>query len=236
MTPESLAGSCVSVLSVPVRSVILHGSLATGDFVPGVSDIDLLIVVDEPLHRTECDALVAVVRAADPAPAGGIDLHVVLSSVAAAPGREPAVELLVGRHAGEDLEVGTAVAADADLPAELSMARAGGRALAGAAPAAVLGVVDPAAIHERSAFWLRHWLARADDVRHGVFMVVTACRMWHFRVEGTHASKSAAGAWALRRDPSLIAVRQALTRGRVRIEERDVRAVLQAALSAFPAP
>ena len=196
----------MSVLAVPVRSVILHGSLATGDFVPGVSDIDLLIVVDEPLSRADCDALVAVVRAADPAPAAGIDLHVVLSAVAAAPGRTPALELLVGRHAGDQLEVEMAVAADADLPAKLSMARAGGRALAGAAPAAVLGAVDPAAIHERSAFWLRHWLLRTDDVRHGVFMVVTACRMWHFRFEGMHASKSAAGAWALRRDLSLVAV------------------------------
>jgi hypothetical protein len=41
-------------------------------------------------------------------------------------------------------------------------------------------------------------------------MVLTACRMWRFAVEEVHCSKARAAGWALARDPSLTAVRQAL--------------------------
>ena len=240
MTAEDLARACEAAVRVPVRSVLLHGSLATGDFVPGVSDVDLLAVVDETLSPPEVDALVAVVSDADPAPAAGIDLHVLTAAAAATPSPAPARELLVSRHPGAAIEVETAVAGDADLPAELSMARAGGRALIGAAPSAVLGAVDPAWLHERGVFWLRRWLTLTDDVRQEGFMVSTACRMWHFRVEGTHASKTAAMTWALERDDSLVAVRAAREHRRtgsgVRLAERDVRAVLDAALAAVGRP
>jgi len=41
-------------------------------------------------------------------------------------------------------------------------------------------------------------------------MVLTACRVWRFATEGLHCSKTAAGRWALARDPSLVAVDEAL--------------------------
>jgi hypothetical protein len=40
--------------------------------------------------------------------------------------------------------------------------------------------------------------------------VLTACRVWRFAEEGRHAANAAAAEWALRRDPALQVVRDAL--------------------------
>lgn len=45
---------------------------------------------------------------------------------------------------------------------------------------------------------------------HAELMVLTACRIWRFAAEGVHCSKTDAGRWALARDPSLVAVAEAL--------------------------
>jgi Domain of unknown function (DUF4111) len=44
--------------------------------------------------------------------------------------------------------------------------------------------------------------------------VLTACRVWRFAEEGRHCSKTGAGEWALRRDPTLEVVRCALRQRR----------------------
>jgi len=66
-------------------------------------------------------------------------------------------------------------------------------------------------------------------------MVLTACRMWRFAVDGVHCSKSEAARWALARDPSLVAIEQALRQrrgdSREPIGEDGVTAVLNAAIS-----
>ena len=54
---ERLSGACVAVL--PDATVIVHGSLALGDFRPGSSDVDLLVISDKPT-----DGLVAAVERA----------------------------------------------------------------------------------------------------------------------------------------------------------------------------
>ena len=44
--------------------------------------------------------------------------------------------------------------------------------------------------------------------------MLTTCRIWRLAEEGRHGSKTAAGEWALRRDPTLTVVRDALARRR----------------------
>jgi predicted nucleotidyltransferase len=44
---QVLAGSCIRVIEASVAGVILHGSLTLGAYVPGRSDADLLMVVDD---------------------------------------------------------------------------------------------------------------------------------------------------------------------------------------------
>ena len=135
---ELLARSISDIVGAAVRSVILHGSLSAGGFRPGRSDLDVLAVVDGGVTDAQAAALERVVRQADAGSAAGIDLHVVTSEVAGAPTRAPALELHVGRYGRSsvelELEVERRVAACPDLLAELSMARADGRALSGPAP------------------------------------------------------------------------------------------------------
>ncbi|MEH0844206.1 aminoglycoside adenylyltransferase domain-containing protein [Micromonospora sp. CPCC 205711] len=192
--------------------MLLHGSLASGDFRPGRSDIDVLVVVDDELSDARAEAVTDLIRRADVGDATGIDLHVVTAAVAGSPSRRPPLELHVGRHdrSSVGVEVARRVAGDPDLSTELSAARAHGRALRGARPDEVLRPVPAEWIVARGRHWLTTWRSRTGDAENAAFMVLTACRIWRFAVEREHSAKARAARWALRRDPSLTAVRQAL--------------------------
>jgi predicted nucleotidyltransferase len=202
----------VDIVGAAGRSVILHGSLATGGFRPGHSDIDLLVVVDGRLTDAHATALERVVRDADLGTAAGIDLHVVTAEAAHRPARAPALELYLGRHGRSPiaLEVERRVAESPDLATEFSMALSDGRALAGAPPDQVIAAVPAEWIIDRGQYWLMRWQSLTDDADHAAFMVLTACRIWRFALERVHCSKPRAAQWALDRDPSLAVVRQAI--------------------------
>jgi hypothetical protein len=206
LVAEGLAG----VGGAAVRSVILHGSLAAGGFRAGHSDIDLLAVVDGGLTDAQLTAVEKLARQAGLGGAAGLDLHVVTAEVAGAPTRAPALELHLGRYdrSSAGVEVERRVASAPDLPAELSMARAHGRALRGAAPREVIAPVPAGWVVDRGRHWLLAWRSLTDDAEHATFMVLTACRIWRFAVENVHCPKAQAARWALDRDPTLTAVRQ----------------------------
>lgn len=207
-----LADSCSDVLGTALVSAILHGSLTMDDFRPGRSDLDLLLIVERGLTSGESDALVEVVRAADPGPAGGVDLLVVTRRAAQAPAENPGRELLVGRSSGpiEDLEVEGRDDHVPDLWPELSEARANGRSFLGPEPPRVIAEVPLDRVRANGRGWLRTWLDRTDDAKNAVHMVLTACRTWNLESTGKHASKTGAARWALEQDPSLIGVGLAL--------------------------
>jgi hypothetical protein len=209
---ERFAESCDDICGAAGRSLILHGSLAAGGFRPGRSDIDLLAVVDDGLADAQIDALIRLVRRAELGTAAGIDFHVVTAEVAGTPARTPPLELHIGRYDGSSVgvEVERRRPAAPDLPVELAMARAGGRALSGARPRDVLAPVPPQWIVDRGRHWLTTWQSRTGDAEHAAFMVLTACRIWHFAARNAHSTKAGAAGWALDRNPSLTAVRQAL--------------------------
>ncbi|WP_280236861.1 aminoglycoside adenylyltransferase domain-containing protein [Nocardia cyriacigeorgica] len=209
---EQLAQSCARIIGPATRSVILHGSLATGDFRPGRSDIDLLLLTDIGPTDEQRAALERSVRQADLGDASGIDLHLVLADVARTPTPTPPAEFHIGRYDGSSLgvEVQPPIAADPDLPAELSMARQDGSALIGEAPAEAIAPIPPEWIRDRGRYWLTTWRTRTDDAEDAALMVLTACRSWYFADTERHTSKAAAARWVLEQDPSLSAVRQAL--------------------------
>jgi hypothetical protein len=209
---ERLTGLCADVIGATARSVILHGSLSAGGFRPGRSDIDLLAVVDGGLAEAQTTALERLARGADVGSAAGVDLHVVTTEVAGAPNRAPALELHLGRYdsAPDGLEVERRVAAAPDLSTELSMARADGRALVGAAPHEVIATIPADWVVDRGRHWLMTWRSLTDDTENAAFMVLTACRIWRFALENAHTSKTRAAQWALDRNPSLTVVRQAV--------------------------
>ena len=57
-----------------MRDLYVAGSLATGDYVPGVSDLDLVAVCDGPVDAQRLAALVGVHRRLDDGAAVGLDL------------------------------------------------------------------------------------------------------------------------------------------------------------------
>jgi hypothetical protein len=86
---------------------------------------------------------------------------------------------------------------------ELSVCRAHGRSLLGAAPAELLGEVPDRWVVAAGDAQLAAWQVIGDDPPYAELTVLTACRVWRFAEEGRHVSKAAAAEWALGRDPTL---------------------------------
>ena len=83
---QALQGAFSRVLGGQIAGVILHGSLTSAEYVSGFSDVDLLIIIDEPLSGVQLAALTGALEAERRlAPARRADLRVVTRQVAAAP-------------------------------------------------------------------------------------------------------------------------------------------------------
>jgi Domain of unknown function (DUF4111)/Nucleotidyltransferase domain len=209
---ETLAGSCAGALGETVTGVILHGSVTLDDYIPGRSDVDLLVVVNDPLTDTQLDPLTQAVATRRPRSPGRVDLRVVTRQVAASPTPAPPMEayLELTPSSGSGLQVERRHPGERDLVVESSMCRAHGRSLVGAAPAELIGEVPDQWVVNVGDAQLAAWQAIGDDPEHAELTVLTTCRVWRFAEEGRHCSKTAAGHWALRRDPTLHVVRDAL--------------------------
>jgi len=141
---------------------------------------------------------------------------VVTRQVAAAPTPVPPMEAYIELTpgSGSGMQVEHRHPGERDLVVEFSMCRSHGRSLWGAAPAGLIGEVpDEWVVHVGDA-QLAAWEAIGEDPKHAELTVLTACRVWRFAEEGRHCSKTAAGEWALRRDPTLQVVRDALQQRR----------------------
>jgi Domain of unknown function (DUF4111) len=142
---------------------------------------------------------------------GPVDLRLVTRQVAAWPTPAPPLEayLRLTPRSGVRLEE-RRHPGERDLAVELSVCRTHGRSLLGAAPAELLGEVPDRWVVAAGDAQLAAWQAIGDDPPYAELTVLTACRVWRFAEEGRHVSKAAAAEWALRRDPALQVVRDAL--------------------------
>jgi hypothetical protein len=192
-----------------LAAVVLHGSLTLGDYLPDRSDIDLLLIVDDPLADAHLVGLAkAVGHQRGPV---RVDIRVVTRAAAAAPSPLPPMEAylrvkgperrvhLEGRDRGER-----------DLLVEFSVCRAHGHSLLGAPPSELIGRVPDPWVLDAGDAQLADWQAIGDDPPYAQLTVLSACRVWRFAEERRHSSKDAAGRWVLRRDPRLEVVRDAL--------------------------
>jgi Domain of unknown function (DUF4111) len=211
---EALAHGCAEALGEAAAGTILHGSLTLDDYVPGRSDIDLLVVVGGALTDARLAALTDAVSARRPQAPGRVDLRLVTRQVAASPSPAPPMEAYVEitPGPGPGLHVERRHPGERDLVVEFSMCRAHGRSLRGPAPTDLIGVVPGSWVVDVGDAQLADWQAIGDDPEHAELTVLTTCRVWRFSEEGRHCSKTAAGEWALRRDPTLQVVRDALRR------------------------
>ena len=208
---QEIAYSCAELFGDRLVAVILHGSLVLGDYSPASSDVDLLAIVERSLTDDELAALVELVLARR-GEAAGIDLRVVTRAVAGKPTESPAMELYVGVHNDHEPEQLRRIDGERDLVAELSMVRADGRSLVGPDPTAVVAAMPVEWVIAYGDQVLERWQQLTDDAEHAALMVLTACRIWRFALEGVHCSKTEAARWALLQDPALPAVEAALRR------------------------
>jgi Nucleotidyltransferase domain/Aminoglycoside adenylyltransferase, C-terminal domain len=183
MLLDRLAAACTSVL--PDATVIVTGSLALGDYQPGKSDVDLLVLSDAPTV-----GLVEAVEQAWSQEPGEFDLRVVRYKVAARPRCRPHLALGISDY-GDRFEVQRDTE-EADLVVEFSVCRQLGRS-------DVIGPVPDEWVDEVGAAVLTRWKTIGDDAPDRELMALTACRIWRFREERVHCSKRAAAQWARER-------------------------------------
>jgi hypothetical protein len=194
---QTLAASCARAIGETVAAVILHGSLTLSDYVPGRSDVDLLVVVDDPLTDAQFTALTEAVAVLRPRAPGRVDLRVVTRQVAASPTLAPSMDASIELtpDASSDLYIERRHPGERDLVVEFSMCRAHGRSLVGAAPAELLAEVPAEWVLAVGDAQLADWEAIGDDPPHAVHTVLTTCRIWRLAEEGRHGSKTGAGEW-----------------------------------------
>jgi predicted kinase/predicted nucleotidyltransferase len=209
---QTVANACANALGEAIAGVILHGSMATSDYVPGQSDIDLLVIVNDPLTDGQIASLRdAIERVKGDAPAP-MDLRVVTRHVALAPTKALFMEAYFRIKAGHSALLTETRHAEPDLAVELSVSRAIGQALLGPGPRELIAEVPKRLVLEVDDQQLAHWQELGRDLEHAVIEVLTACRIWQFTEEGRHTSKTEAGRWVLARAPGLEVVEHALHR------------------------
>jgi Domain of unknown function (DUF4111) len=169
-----------------------------------------VVVVESPSDAQLAALTEAMASCRAEAP-GPVDLRLVTRQVAASPTPAPPMEAYLRLTPGSGVRLEERRhPGERDLAVELSVCRAHGRSLLGAAPAELIGEVPACWVVAAGDAQLADWQAIGDDPPYAELTVLTACRVWRFAEEGRHCSKTAAAGWALRRDPSLQVVRDAL--------------------------
>lgn len=215
--PDSTALQMASAVAVRLHealgsnlaAIYLHGSAVLGGFDPLVSDLDVLVVCDDPLSDAEADAVITAIGRLD-LPAKGLELSVLTRSEARDPdvGRPHfQIHAAVGHDAvGQDAVVrrvdGRAGRGDRDLILHLAVCRVSGHSLAGPAPAAILPLLPEDVVLQAMIDEIE-WARGAGDP---VYLVLTAARVRAFARSGKLVSKVESG----EADASVPVVRAAL--------------------------
>ena len=215
---RALAGQLMAVPPDGVlQAAYLHGSAALGGWVPGRSDVDMLLVAADgvssaavkrmgevlgegagrcPGRELEC-SVVTVAQARQPAPPWPFELH-----ITAGPGTP-----------GRIVRPGRRSPGDPDLLMHYAVCRAAGWAVCGPAPQDLIGVVSRRAILGYLAGELGWGIGHAPEA----YAVLNACRALIYLTDHQIVSKIAGGEAVLSRGsgPADI-VRRALAQQRGR--------------------
>jgi hypothetical protein len=182
--------------------VSVYGSVATGDFDDAVSDVDLLVVLDEDISGdrfVRLDAFHDGVVAAQPEWNDRLDIAYVSAEglrtfrVKASP--------LASISPGEPFNVKPA---GVDWLLNWYQVREHGRTLVGPSPRTMIGEISTDELVEAARTSMARWRGRVRRPAHlGVhaYAVLTACRALHVHEHGAIVSKEQAASWAQGRLP-----------------------------------
>ncbi|MEE8354069.1 MAG: aminoglycoside adenylyltransferase domain-containing protein [Dehalococcoidales bacterium] len=193
-----------TILGDNLAGFYLHGSLTTGCFVPGDSDIDFLAVVKKKLTVEEKRSIIAgLLRRQGRPAAGDIEMSIVRQACLddfAYPtpyeihySVDHAAEYAVG---GEDYLTG---GDDEDLAAHFTAVRHSGICLDGKPVVEAFPEV-PREFFVRSLVGDADWIL-SDPQHNPLYTVLNLCRGLAFLVDGVYTSKKDGGEWGLEELP-----------------------------------
>ncbi len=214
-------------------ALYLHGSAATGDFVLGRSDLDLIAIVQAALPVSEKAQLQSWFAENSPPPGlAGVDFELLTQRAAAFPAQRPDWDMIVRvQQYQHHFDILAPDASDGYSLLDLAVARERGRALVGPEPMTMIAAPPRLWLLQACAAQLQRWLGW-DVINDRSGAVLTACRSWYYLSNDSHATKSEAGAWARSQSPiyaPLVEAALAQRRGEVRwtLENDEVKAFCQ---------
>jgi|GEM_PF-1492444 streptomycin 3"-adenylyltransferase len=191
-----------------LAAIYLHGSAVLGGFDPSVSDLDVLVICEDPLSDAEVDAVATSVEHLD-LPAKGLEMSVLTRSEARDPdvGRPRfQIHAAIGQGGAARRVDGRPGGGDRDLILHIAVCRSSGHPLAGPAPEATLPSLSDAIVQQAMIDEIG-WARGSGDP---VYLVLTAARASEFARTRRLVSKVEAG----KADAALPVVRAALARQR----------------------
>ena len=172
----------------------LHGSAVLGGFTSGRSDVDLLLVVREPVQREMLLALAAAVSIDRiPCPGVGLELDVLASAVAERPLRPcPFLLSMTSAGSGDRVTLGADHGPGGDPLMHIAVVRSAGLAISGRPPLSAFGEVPRVWLLEEFVAELDWAVANASSA----YQALNAARAWRYAVDGVICSKLDGATWA----------------------------------------
>lgn len=200
---EDLAVACSSSLV----GVYVHGSAVLGDFLPGISDLDLLVVVVDDCSEKAIEAISAVLFDDRSLLATGVEASAVARAAARSPAAPWPFRVHVTTGAADRKRVsGRGHPGDTDLILHYLVTREKGWPAFGPRPSDVIGEVPRDHVLRQLADELRWAAEEASDS----YAILNTCRALRYFEEGVICSKTQGGDWALERGIQPDLVRRAL--------------------------
>lgn len=191
----ALARELSGVAGLALVGVYVHGSAVLGDFIPGQSDLDLLVVVEDESDDEIVRALGDVLAQDRELPAIGLEASIVDRSAAGRPRAPWRFRLHVTTGAADRKTIsGVGHPGDGDLILHYLVTRTRGWCAYGAPVSDVCGAVAKRTVVDQLVGELR-WAVSTGAPES--YAVLNACRALRFVEEGEICSKSAGGEWAL---------------------------------------
>lgn len=236
---ERVVSSCLQVAGEPLAAAWVVGSLATDDFAPARSDVDLVIAVQSVMREETKEELARVLdHRVLPCPAYGLDLIVYLAGGLREMRRCPDYEFSISTGRTWETDVSFGGSYPGGL-IDLAMSRRVGRSLQGPHPREVVGPIPEQWVVEELLASLRWHVDNVHDPFHDPFgsnAVLNACRALHYLVTGEFVSKSIGAEWFLgtRSVPVVAeALESRLSRSAGQLDHTEVVSFLQQAIVEF---
>lgn len=212
-------GSYLDALNSRVRgelgsslvAVTLVGSAGAGWYEPGVSDVDVAVVVRRALHEASARSLAAKLSHSQlPCPAPRLELVVYRRDLLTKPRWPLPFELNLNTGHGTTDHVGLDPSAEAAhwFLLDLAIARERSTPLSGPPLHALLGEIPRPAVLEALRSALDWYDSEEADPASSI---LAACRAWHYAEENDWGSKRDAAEWAAARLSDPAPVHAALT-------------------------